>query len=266
MSFCIVILFMGAGCVSKDNSENNTPQEEKPVLTELQAAYAHCLEQGYKASLSFDTEEGRLKLLCVFTEQASCDAVDFLKETCRPIKKPRIAQTDDVILLEDIENAENTSYSCDNTILPVCGTDGFTYTNTCIAEAQKVTIFHDGACKDVAELLEADDPTEPQTDTKKTNSTKNTNNTKNENTSIVSESGSTEWLETIKQFASKESSTTPVRIEKCTLQGKNVYKKTGDVEILYNTAGTLLCFPNKDPNGVCPAQLSTAACATIWTK
>ncbi len=274
VTFCI--LFIGAGCVNNPNTTTN--QQQTPQLTDLQQAYVHCLEQGFKTSLNFDEDEGRLKLLCVFDEQESCDAISFFEETCSPTKKVRIAEHHEeghpLDTLEEEETDENSIYSCGKHIDPVCGVDTFTYANACVAESQKIDIYHNGACEDVQQLLEADDATEPIPEKKsKTRNTKQKNNTSSNSlntkeTSSEEESTDSDmlWIDTLIAFAKKETSQSPVSIQSCPIGGKTFYHKKGDMSVLYTDSGDVACFPNNDLKNFCPKELKTTSCTTIWKK
>ncbi|NCO05019.1 MAG: hypothetical protein GW939_02630, partial [Candidatus Magasanikbacteria bacterium] len=183
-------------------------------------------------------------------------------------KKENTSNTppNDIKTIDDIENEISSTKACEQTVAPVCGLDGFTYTNQCIAESQRVQINHDGACKDVQQLLDADIPSPPpKTDTTATN----TSNTK---TDVIASGKPLDlsWLEHVKRFAKKEQSIIPVTIQECRIGGKYLYYKTGDFSVLYDHESELVCFPNNDLGDFCPSYFTKdniiKGCTTIWQK
>lgn len=141
-----------SGCGENDQSaeENLEPFVQNVVIkrpkdllrTPLEKAMTVCEENGFKVSVIEDYEG--VETLCVFDDGTACDIFDFSKGGCDKTagSSPIEAESTQAIATLRYCNANN---------LPVCGSNGITYSNECIAQVEGAEVASEGPCPGSAE-------------------------------------------------------------------------------------------------------------------
>jgi hypothetical protein len=169
----------------------------------------------------------------------------------------------------------------------VCGVNGHTYLNSCLAAETNVAIAHTGACtpEEVAASIPPGAPTERQERTSPTVRERVTNvfsrgtNEEEEVTvpppatndpEVATQSSRPAWVDTvISLIEATEPTHPPMYIEQCTREGFTYYLEangTGDVvSTAYTTDGTIICYPNRDFSNSCPDEvIFRGNCARVY--
>jgi hypothetical protein len=105
------------------------------IATETQQYYLACIQAGHTTSFQYDPATNSHELFCEFDNGYSCPAQDFVDGTCAADSSNQI--TDETAQLAD----------CSTLDQPVCGDDGYTYANICVAEANQVQVLSMGTCE-----------------------------------------------------------------------------------------------------------------------
>jgi hypothetical protein len=273
------IMLLGVGCINADemnqNSDNTESMEKQNMVDtkELQRAYLFCFEEGYSTSLRFDPKTNKTQLFCIAEGKFNCLAVDFMKKTCP--EEGLIASSDESLF----DNKECTFNSA-----PVCGGDGYTYVNACIARLQKVQIIHEGQCDGVA--VEGSTGEERSTsnegvlNAKKSSASVSLNSSSKstvsgnsvESSSNIPQQNIMAWVNILISQADHESIKQFTTIEQCIYDEKIVYAKISSCEkclnVLYNEGGDVICYPGRKLRSSCPSYFdidnSGGACEVIW--
>lgn len=269
---CAALIFIGAGCGDSDEVVNtptdqptDTQQEQQPTppqspetlqgpLSELQKSYIKCINDGSQPSLKFDDRANGTKLFCIVEDTIECDAIEFLNDTC-PTEKD----------FQDANEQILVDQSCTLDINPVCGDDGYSYANRCIATLQNVTILHEGKC-DPSNRPQPSDDTTTDPETPDPVPLPPSNNTPGNNDTTqppaTNPNGDPLWLDVLTDLARQEANSQHTTIESCSINGKQMYLKAGNCptcfSILYNKKGNVSCFPDNDLRGNCPGNFSLA--------
>lgn len=272
-----ILLLAGIGCSSDtpSNEQNNnstetttttspfpTPTIDNPNnidLALIQRAYIYCQNQENAPILRFHLESAQTKLFCALSDGRYCDALDFYKGMC-PNETEKLANAGGEEFFTD--------EACTLDVLPICGTDGFSYVNKCIAKLQQIGVAYDGQCK--AEIIP---PTESSSANNPTNTATKPTAPKTPPSATITPSGEPAWINTLKGLASKEYTKTFNTIESCTANGEKVYLKSGSCpecfSILYNQNGNVMCYPDNDLQNKCPANFTKnskrPSCKVIWS-
>ncbi len=142
--FLVSLVFIASGCgTQKVEIENEiTPTTttptviKQPTLTE-DPVQEFCQKNNYEFIVRFDPETKSSGSFCRFPDMTECPAQKFFNGTCSPGQ-----ENNSQINPEEV----NIFAACDTTYEPVCGHDGLTYTNSCLAQIQGIIIAHDGVC------------------------------------------------------------------------------------------------------------------------
>lgn len=258
------IVLLGVGC---NNANQGTPSSETPApaatstaaastadipevaLTALQQDYLYCFNRGFEPDLRF-SGRGDILLLCVFTDGSACGAHALRTGGCKQ-ESPAISRSPSTTIAQ--ASPIRSIRQCEGKADPVCGTDGKTYTSRCIAELQKIRIAADGICTT---------PIAPAPETPNARPSSPTPSAPGgAQPSQPNEPPS--WLSALVSLSGNNSSDTQsVSVYRCDEQGKTYYLEsdacgsTGCFRTLYNTAGSVLCFPNNDLSGSCPSFIA----------
>ena len=255
-AICLGLLIGGAGCEPKTppplTTTNPVVQPVKLIEKQLTPAESFCEKQGQELIIRFNEEKGASESYCRFTGLTECLAEDYYQGKCGP---------DQATIITHLPGAVPASpfTTCGAEYAPVCGNNGYTYANGCLAQIQGIISAHTGPC-----LASEPEPAYSAPE----------NQIADGNTGTINPASPSEptWLQTVKDFilASPPSSPTAF-LEKCNLSGQTLYYQgscAGCTDVLYNNDGTVKCYPTHDFNGACPQQFGLATrtnyCTKIW--
>lgn len=243
------------------------------ALTLKQEAYAHCATRGYDTRLFYNDNTGEYELFCQFDATRECPAEAFLDQSCTPqnaLSTSNVPQADGRVL---------SLRTCDSRTLPVCGIDGQTYINACIAQVSGITVASQGACATPVTLQPDDRVTERrqtsirnytrQAQERFTSSRSNTSGTNEEPPELPQTNEPyPSWVEVSATFL-LQSGDPNARIEQCSVANETYYYQRSCptcFSVLFDDEGDVACFPNNDITGECPEQIkkNTASCRVIW--
>jgi hypothetical protein len=258
-----VLLLVGAGCGSTEPIVEETTKPEltqtlvkKPAdLPPVEKAYEFCEDQGYNVVVAFDEQSEQHRISCIFEDNTQCDVVSYFESTCGPGKSGKLS-----LGVASGDSLTNLRY-CDTTSPAVCGSDGKNYTNRCAASQLGVQILHEGLCSE-AEKANRLVPESPQSAAASSHQT--SQSTKQ------SSSGTPSWLPTVYGIVQAQSPKSPRPIvERCVYtEGTFYHYYDGGFSTLYNTDGSVGCFPKNDITEDCPTFFSISNrksnCAQIW--
>ncbi|MBI4992714.1 MAG: DUF333 domain-containing protein [Candidatus Magasanikbacteria bacterium] len=259
------LVLLGAGCLSKTSKTvvNNTATsaaevvKKKPQIdTSANPAYAYCKKTGNELIIRFNETTSSSVAYCRFVDTTECEAEKFFKQTCAPGQGAKTYA---------LTEKNNNFAACTNEYEPICGANGITYTNTCLAQVQGIIISHTGVCA----------PTEQkQVVIENKNSTAENTSKNAEKIAAVDNQNTSDpsgWLGIIKDFAlSAPKSNPPAFIEKCAYSGNTTYYFSpgcdGCATTLYNQNGNIICYPSNDLDNTCPAYFTGAYRANYCSK
>lgn len=251
------MLVIGAGCGTDQPPEeiqtDERPAAAAPVIKKqprndepIEEALDFCEAQGHAVTFVFDPISKTNRMYCEFQKNIGCDALDYYRRRCT-------TNTAIAIRLPDIEHVS----FCPDQEEPVCGEDGRTYINQCIANQQQVRAIHDGPCTKADIASPVSTPSESEQPSRI-------------GTSNLESDGSadTTWLNPLINLLSKKPN---ARIEECTYDGQTLYYQEESCPecfgTLYSQSGAILCFPHNDLTNECPPSFSVDArssCRVIW--
>lgn len=258
-----VVLMLGVGCSKKAQPEISTPpqQENIPqenvviVPTKEQQAYLVCTHAGHTIQISFNATTRTRETYCVFENKKSCLASALLDGTCtlgvtETSTRPKVALS--------TEGLVQGPRFCEPIADPVCGEDGKTYTNECVALQQLIQVVGRGYCaSDETPLLSQEAEKESNL------------------ASSPAASGKPDWLSIPISLLTSANVSVPARISECKVSGTIYYLQSeqcpGCLQILYNSKGDVVCYPEHDIDNTCPKAFQTVAgantyCSQIWVK
>ena len=243
------IILLGAGCLPfgttttpTSTSTVRTLVQRQPIKTvdPLDHAYNRCTDQGYRLLLRFDTKTHTTKGYCQFSDDTECEAVAFANGVCAQDRGAEVFAPSKPTNIRQCEPLE----------APVCGTDGNTYVNVCIASLQQVPVLHNGACA-------VPPPKKPTIATNEigSNSVSSQQTILNEQT--IQNNNIPSWIQTIKSLSEKSGSIYKTIVESCQFGDQTVYYQYESCptcfDTLYNGDGDVICFPKHDLGNRCPS-------------
>ncbi|MFH1287022.1 MAG: Kazal-type serine protease inhibitor [Candidatus Magasanikbacteria bacterium] len=269
-----LLLLLGVGCSSGRTPSavetvppvTTTTQEviiRKPPSTDpVDEALDLCEAQGYTIVFRFDEIKKSNDIYCAFSETSGCHILDFYTGRCN------VSTT--ISFSTGTEELENLR-TCGPSEHPVCGADGHTYINVCIANIQKIEIIHDGACspEETEQLLAVG----TQAPIVKEGFPTTISSGEPRSSGAGSAAGTvttanTLWLNTLANLLSQTENTS---IEKCAFGEKiHYYQEEGCpncFSTLYNDSGAVICFPHNNLDNSCPNYFNKdyrSACTQIW--
>lgn len=269
----LVILLMGAACSNGQNADTDqqTITEDTVVpTTRAQKAHAFCVSRGNRFIIK-RTDTG-YDLFCEFQDQSRCEAFEFLDRECTiDSAEPAMEPTPTA----DIDDIFAGPRFCDPVAEPVCGVDGRTYTNACIATQQLVAVEHSGTCSSAIEPSEP--PTVPEPERPGTGNTTQNNDaissTPPPAPPIYTDKGIPDWIAVPFSLIEDNPSIESAYAARCPSNGQNYYLIVENCDTcfstLYNEQGDLVCNPTNDLNGTCPAAFGSGqapACTVLLEK
>ena len=293
LCLCLCFFVFAVGCGNDEPQSPQEPQEIDPEAiietTEIQKAHAHCFSQGFKPMIEYTEASGNV-LYCVFTEsQKRCPAIDFLYGDCSVRTATNFdsgfststAQVDDVF---------SGPRFCEPVAKPVCGENGRTYTNACIAEQQGITVIANGTC---AANIERGNPAVVEKQNTNSNdsgasSSGSSNIGNNGNSSfdpnntgssadnaepllppntpqepIISDAGLPDWVTVPFSLITQDITVIRTEVYKCQVGSSTYYLQTEQrselFSTLYENDGDLLCNPTHDIANQCPSAFANGA-------
>lgn len=293
----VTLLLIGAGCGAANSGTQTggtgtTDVKKKPTTVSLEEqAYDACVDAGYKIGVQTD-ESGASISYCVFGGGTACPLLLFGDGTCTATSG---AGAFDGSVGEALQQVR----SCDETSPSVCGVNKKTYVNACIAELQQVDIAHEGDCtpEEIASLVPSLPPQTVTANNKKPGKTSSSSGSTTSGKTPTGSSSDTEktanttqplppseqlpntpgthaeWLSMLIDLTLAEPVHTPrAFIEYCAYGKNTVYYfeqgGTPTFSALYNTAGTVVCFPHNDVNKSCPTYFNkdsrSGSCTQAW--
>ena len=254
----LVITLPGCGKTKKQTTtnQNNTPTSTTTTSTqvirmpdsETKSEYTFCESKGYELIIRFDKATQSSKAYCRFPDTTECEAISFLTGKCNQ------SNSSTTVEVVKVDQPIKTIKECPKNYDPVCGSNGATFTNECIAASQNVKVISLGTCQ-------------------KSDSTTSAGSTSGGVTTKIDNSAPY-WLPTITDMFLLEPKSTPAAfVEKCAFDTKIVYYASYGCaaceDMLYDEEAELICYPNKDLTKNCPGyfNLNTkkSYCKRIWT-
>lgn len=259
------LMLAGAGCGQKDTAEETTTPTTTPTVVKKQPvkpddpANEFCKNSGHDLIIRFDQETQSSKSFCRFSDLTECSANDFYKGECSPGEKATTKQTESK---EDI----NIFTACGTEYEPICGQDGITYTNSCLAQIQGIVISHEGACVAGKTTVAPDYDPDTKTPDAKLDDKSFSDLPPTVDTSMPN------WIGVVKDFILSSPANNPrAFIEKCSYSGETYYFQSDGCadcfSILYDEEGNSTCYPGNDLSGECPGSLTNKyrpGCTRIW--
>lgn len=279
----ILILLIGAGC--SDTKNTNTPDgpvDNETVVpsTPIQQAYALCVSQGYLFDIN-QTDRG-YEFFCLFPEERRCDALAFLNEECRRDIAVKVITPSSTASIDDVFDAPRF---CEPIAEPVCGNDGRTYSNSCIAKQQGVELAHQGTCTEGQEPSNPPTVPEPpitgngvaQGGTSSNNSESSSVPPQSDYSApepIYTEQGIPDWVAVPFSLVKDNPSIASASVARCSVAGTIYYLQVENCptcfSTLYSDNGSLMCNPSHDLNGSCPAAFANgnvpSSCQVVLRK
>ncbi len=254
----IMIILLGTavvGCGQQQKDEKTIPapsskpeqvvKKQPKVEKPKENSHSFCETQGHEIIIRFDEASQSSKAFCRFSDTTECEADAYYHDTCVPgtSSEQYVSPTQE----------SDTLANCGSQYEPVCGGDGITYSNTCIAQTQGITILHGGVCT-----------SKEQADIKKV-----------ESKPIVfdNSSGDPSWLKIVKDFTlSSPVSDPPAFIQKCNYSNNTYYYHSEGCadcfNTLYDDVGNMVCYPSKDLASECPSFIKSSTrnsyCKQVW--
>ncbi len=251
----IALFFVGAGCSTTSPAQNTnnttttTPEKvvvkQPPGADSIDYAIDACESRGYIAVLQYVQDTKQTNTFCKFTDGYACNALAYLMGACTPTSTNRI-------YLATTDGVPDNLRTCTEDETPVCGEDGVTYVNSCIAALQKATITHPGICTE-KEIARAAPPLPAGSSPVTTPAT---------GSDAVSgptpPTGTPVWTTYLFSIASNQTTGSGIpKKEACTYDGTRVFYMVESCpdcfSILYNNEGKVLCYPHNDIQNECPS-------------
>ena len=245
-----MVLLVGAGCngsnsgntaTSTDSATSTHDVVKKPGGVEpLDYAIEACEHSGYDVILKYDNETKTTDTYCQFNSGYACEAVSYITGTCTTTSTNRM-------YLVTTNGMPQNIRTCSNEEQPVCGKDGITYMNSCIAGLQQIAIQHQGVCS-----IEEQQASSGSDSTNKTGGTTggSTQTTGSSKSDIPSWWG---YIPSIIGYSGRQTATKEI----CTYEGNAIVYFVEDncpecFSTLYNKSGSVLCHPSNDIANSCP--------------
>ena len=233
--------------VASQRTTTTTPTIiKKPVIRDSRTdSYDFCENHGNEVIVRFDEGTETSKVYCRFPDTTECEADTFMHGTCYAGNGSTTYET---------KNHETEVIICSQSYDPVCGKNGITYSNACMASVNNIEIKYEGVCLETqTEENVAQEPV---------------------NTTAVITKEKPDWLDLIIDLSRTESVQSPRSyIDKCAYSSDILYYQFGggnnSYSTLYNKDGQAICSPSNEINNDCPDYFKAGDrsrnCKRIWT-
>lgn len=140
----LLLILLGAGCGKEDPplappTISDSVKREPIGADPLELAFDFCEARQYQVVAKYDDAKDSNIYFCQFGSGYACEALAFRSGLCHTSSTNRIFLDTTDIALQNVRE-------CAKEEQPICGADGNTYINSCIAALQKIEIAHAGAC------------------------------------------------------------------------------------------------------------------------
>lgn len=268
----LIVLAAGCGNDNKnldDKTAESVVEEAQvqtvkrmPVSKDLaDNSYDYCEARGHEVIIRYDEELEKSRVFCRFSDTTECDASDFMAGRCAPGSGAQAY---------DAEKAEDELVVCTQNYDPVCGKNGLTYSNECMAKINKVELDYTGVCLETQQDVTKTVKVEGESTTKKSSKSSSKSTTQEDEPENIS----MEWLDLVTDMIQTEPIKSPRSyIDKCSYGGDVVFFQSDGCSdcysILYSEFGEVLCYPSNDLNNSCPAYFDASNryrnCTRFWT-
>lgn len=260
----IVCMFflIGAGCSGEETAQpdqSNTGVEQKTVVRKpdgvdtIDHAITACENHGYAPTLKYDKASKTTDTYCQFGDGYACNALSYLMGGCTTTSSNRI-------YLAAQDGEPDNLRTCTEEEKPVCGKDGVTYVNSCIAALQNATISHSGVCTEEEIKLAAGAATGANGSGSSGGGSTNTGSSTNE-AAKAPPTGTPLWTTYLTSIVGshKNGPGAPVQKE-CTFGSTRVFYLVENCpncfSTLYSNEGRVLCHPHNDIKNECPSYFN----------
>lgn len=257
-----MLILVGAGCSGSNSNTTSTSTDsatsthdvvKKPEGVEpIDYAIEACENNGYDIIFKFDNETKTSNTYCQFSSGYACEAISYITGTCTTTSTNRM-------YLVTTDGVPQNIRTCTNDEQPICGKDGITYVNSCIAGLQRVAVSHPGVCTEAEQQAAAEATAQSSGNTSSSGSTNNTSQGTIGTTAPTNVN--TAWLKHLSAIAagSNTGSKGPTK-EECVYGTNKVYYMVESCpncfSTLYNTTGDVICHPHNDIANECPSYFN----------
>ncbi|MBP9760986.1 MAG: hypothetical protein KBD15_01960 [Candidatus Magasanikbacteria bacterium] len=296
-TLCAVLFVSGCGTKTQttDTSPSSTPQiiDDSVVIetTPDQQAYILCTQTGNDIRIRFDSSRNKRVIECVFDNGSTCLASDLLAETC---EKGIPIESYPALSLSGNHLDPTVPRFCDSVAAPVCGTNGNTYTNRCIAESLRVSVQAEGSCPNIepdsnvlgipngnaVTVVNNGQPISSGGGGAQPTSISNDVFTGGQQAPVLpntpqqpaNPNALPSWLNASLSLLDTDPTNSQAFVERCTIAGTQYYLQVERCprcfSMLYTSAGSIQCYPHNDITSSCPRGFSYgsrgAQCTVIW--
>ncbi|OIO19494.1 MAG: hypothetical protein AUJ37_02650 [Candidatus Magasanikbacteria bacterium CG1_02_41_34] len=260
---CTMIVLVGAGCGSSNSGDTTSTSTDSATSTHdvvkkpegvepIDYAIEACQNNGYDIIFKYDNDTKTSYTYCQFQSGYACEAVSYITGTCTTTSTNRM-------YLVTTDGVPQNIRTCTSEEKPVCGKDGITYVNSCIAGLQRVDINHVGVCTEAEQQAAAGKADNAAGSSSSSGSSSSVSNSIG--TATAPTNANTAWLKHLNAIASGKNSgaSSPIK-EECVYGTNRVYYMVESCpncfSTLYNTNGDVICHPHNDIANECPSYFN----------
>lgn len=285
------LLLLGAGCGSAEAPEQEpsdapvvlkAPEgalDLSPTAVKTSTGEQACTSRGFEVLSRFEELTETTRKYCQFDDGSECPLDEYAAGTCGP------GQGATSLTNPGLITNQFTELICDDGDPPVCGTNGHSYENKCIATQVGIEIASVGMCDEA--IIEANAKARKTSETNRANVIERAKAlvSKKSNGSGAGDvpppvddpeidaalEEAPEWLGTVIALIEADTPTSPrTYVDACVHNGKVVYHETNGTDnipsTLYNANGAIKCNPNRDFGGLCPNfDPAKSGCERVYT-
>lgn len=267
--YLLLFLFvplLGAGCIGQQPVAEPVEQvvikkQPEGQISAFEQALNYCERQGNRIIFEYDNEQQDNIAYCVFSNSTGCEVADYYTGRCT---RGADAVPVDVPDMQDVLSIRE----CTTEEVPVCGVDGNTYLNSCIAQLQGIRVSHDGAC-----ALPPGDVVAVTVEEEQKIAKLNTSIKQSKTQPQVDDNGIPSWLNIVMGITGQTSGVS-AQLERCSVESKTTYYFVEDCpncfSTLYKPSGEVICHPHNDMNNACPDTFDInkrgTYCSEVWKR